>query len=107
MEMLCHSGKKIAVIIGTSRPSRIGANVTNWVIGKLPKNDDVAYEVIDLAEWNLPLLDEILPPMMGQYGNEHTKKWSAKISEFDGFLVVSEFVVTENRLQYLAWIGHG
>lgn len=81
--------KNIAVIIGSTRPSRIGANVTNWVLGKLPQNSDVKYELVDLAEWNLPLLDEVKMPSKGEYEHEHSKKWSAKISEFDGFVVVS------------------
>lgn len=81
--------KKIAIIIGATRSSRIGANVTKWVLSKLPQNDNVAYEVVDLAEWNLPFLDEPKIPSKGDYQLDHTKKWSAKISEFDGFLVVS------------------
>ena len=100
--------KNIAVIIGTTRPSRIGANVTNWVISRLPVKDGIVYEIIDLAEWNLPIFDEAKSPMMGQYQNDHTKKWSAKISEFDGFVIVSaEYnagypAALKNAVDYLA-----
>lgn len=100
--------KNIAIIIGSTRPSRIGANVTNWVVSKLPAKDGVVYETIDLAEWNLPMFDEPISPMMGQYQNDHTKKWSAKISEFDGFVVVSsEYnagypAALKNAIDYLA-----
>ena len=99
--------KKVAIIIGSSRPGRIGANVSHWVMTKLPQNDDVSYEIIDLKEWNLPMFDEVMPPMMGQYQNDHTKKWAAKISEFTGFVFVSpEYnagysAATKNAIDYL------
>lgn len=100
-------GKKVAIIIGSTRPTRIGANVANWVITKLPESSDVTYELVDLADWNLPLFNEPLPPMMGQYQYEETKKWSAKISEFDGYVVISpEYnagypAVLKNAIDYL------
>jgi NAD(P)H-dependent FMN reductase len=81
--------KKVAVIISSTRPTRIGAHIANWVVTKLPQNADVSYEIIDLAEWNLPMFNEPLPPMMGQYQFDETKKWSAKVKEFDGIVVVS------------------
>lgn len=99
--------KKIAVITGSTRPTRIGANITNWVVTKLPQFDDVSYEVVDLADWDLPMFNEPLPPMMGQYQHEETKKWSAKIGEFDGFVIVSpEYnagypAVLKNAIDYL------
>ena len=65
--------KKVGVVIGSSRPGRIGAQVADWVLTKLPKNDEVEYELIDLQKWDLPMFDEVLPPMMGQYNNDHTK----------------------------------
>ncbi|MBN9629634.1 MAG: NAD(P)H-dependent oxidoreductase, partial [Actinobacteria bacterium] len=47
------------------------------------------YELVDLAEWNLPHLDEPMPAAAGQYANDHTKAWAAKIAEFDGYLFVT------------------
>src|SRR5207247_629630 len=38
---------------------------------------------------NLPLLDEPMPPIMGQYSKPHTKAWAAKIGSFDGFVFVT------------------
>ena len=101
------STSKIGVIIGSSRPSRIGANVTNWVANLLPKSDEVSYEVIDLKDQKLPFLDEIMPPMMGQYHNAHTKQWSDKIGGLDGFVIVTpEYnagypAILKNAIDYL------
>lgn len=99
--------KKIAVIVGSSRPGRIGANVTNWVVANLPKTDEVSYEIIDLAKEALPMFDEAMPPMMGQYQGEHTKRWAAKIAGYDAFVIVSpEYnagypAVLKNAIDYL------
>ena len=37
----------------------------------------------------LPLLDEPLPPSLGRYGREHTKRRGARIGSFDGYLFVT------------------
>jgi NAD(P)H-dependent FMN reductase len=53
------------------------------------------------------LLDEAYPAMYQNYQNDHTKTWSAKIREFDGFIFVaheynhSAGPVLVNALSYL------
>ena len=44
---------------------------------------------MDIADYNLPLLDEAIPPSMGQYMQPHTQTWSKKIVEFDGYIFVT------------------
>jgi len=44
---------------------------------------------VDIKDFNLPLLDEPMPPSMGQYTHDHTKKWSAKIASFDAYVFVT------------------
>ncbi len=58
--------------------------------------DDVArnstdgeFELVDIAEFNPPLLDEAMPPVFGNYSHDHTKVWSAKIASFDGYVFVT------------------
>jgi len=80
---------RIAIIIGSTRPGRNGESVARWVLEHAAKRDGVEYELVDLAEWNLPHLDEPMPAAMGQYANDHTKAWAAKIAEFDGYLFVT------------------
>ena len=81
--------KKVAVVLSSTRPGRIGANITNWAMGQLTNNSDVTFEVVDLKDWDLPILDEPMPPMMQQYQHDHTKKWSAKIKEYAGYIFVT------------------
>ncbi len=73
---------RIAIIIGSTRPGRNGESVARWVLEHAEKRDGVEYELVDLAEWNLPHLDEPMPAAAGQYANDHTKAWAAKIAEF-------------------------
>jgi NAD(P)H-dependent FMN reductase len=80
---------RIAIIIGSTRPGRNGEAVARWVHEIASKRSDAEYELVDIAEFNLPLLDEPVPPSMGQYTKEHTKAWSAKIASFDGFVFVT------------------
>ncbi|MEC5384904.1 NAD(P)H-dependent oxidoreductase [Uliginosibacterium sp. H3] len=80
---------KVAIIIGSTRPGRNGEAVAKWVHGLASQRTDASYELVDLLDFNLPLLDEPVPPSMGQYSKEHTKKWAAKIAGFDAFIFVT------------------
>ncbi|MBC3796040.1 NADPH-dependent FMN reductase [Acetobacterium paludosum] len=80
---------KIGIILGSTRPGRNGEAVAKWVNGLAQKRTDATFELVDVADYNLPLLDEPNPAMMQQYTKEHTKVWSKKISEFDGFIFVT------------------
>src|SRR6187401_3809123 len=80
---------KIAVIIGSTRPGRNGEAVAKWVYEIARKRTDAEFELVDIKDFNLPLLDEPVPPIMGQYSKPHTKKWAAKIASFDGYVFVT------------------
>src|SRR5258706_855410 len=80
---------KIAIITGSTRPGRKSEAVARWVYDIAAKRSDAAFEVVDIAAFNLPLLDEAVPPMMNQYSKPHTKAWAAKIASFDAFVFVT------------------
>jgi NAD(P)H-dependent FMN reductase len=80
---------KVAIVIGSTRPGRIGEAVGKWVFEIAGKRNDAAFELVDLAEVNLPLLDEPFPPSMHRYTKEHTKAWSEKVASFDAFIFVT------------------
>lgn len=79
----------IAIIIGSTRPGRKAEAVAQWVHGIAARRSDARYELVDIAAFELPLLDEPVPPSMGQYSKPHTKAWAAKIAAFDGFVFVT------------------
>lgn len=80
---------QIAVLIGSTRPGRVGESVSRWVYDIAQQRSDAKFELVDIADFNLPLLDEPLPPSMGQYSQPHTKAWAAKIAAFDAFVFVT------------------
>ncbi len=80
---------KIGVVIGSTRPTRVGKTVTEWFVSQVKDTPDVELEIIDLAEENLPFLNEPQSPLTGVYEHDITKKWSKKISDFDGFIFVT------------------
>jgi len=80
---------KIGIIIGSTRPGRNSEAVAKWVHEKAAKRKDAEFELVDLRDYNLPLLDESLPASMNQYSKEHTKLWSSKIDSLDAFIFVT------------------
>jgi NAD(P)H-dependent FMN reductase len=98
---------KIAIILGSTRPGRNGLAVATWVQEIASRRSDADFELVDLADFPLPLLDEPVPASMGVYANEHTQNWAAKIAEFDGYVFVtpeynhSTSGVLKNALDYI------
>lgn len=80
---------KVAIILGSTRPGRLGEAVARWVHELARARGDAEYELVDLVEQSLPLLDEPKPPATGQYSQPHTKAWADKIGAFDAFVFVT------------------
>lgn len=80
---------KIAIITGSTRPNRINPGVAQWVTELAQQRGDAEYELVDIADFDLPLYDEPMPAAYQQYTKEHTKAWAAKIAEFDGYVFVT------------------
>ena len=79
----------IGMIVGTTRPGRKALEVAEWVYAVAARHPDLTLEVVDLAEQDLPLLDEPMPPAMGAYQHEHTRAWAKLVDSFDGYLFVT------------------
>jgi NAD(P)H-dependent FMN reductase len=98
---------RIAIIIGTTRPDRVSEQVGEWVVSHARRRDDAVFDLVDLQEVGLPLLDESAPPSLGQYENEHTKRWAEVVSRYDGYVfVTAEYqhsipAALKNALDYL------
>jgi NAD(P)H-dependent FMN reductase len=78
----------LQIIIGSTRPGRVGPAVGDWFAGHAREHGGFDIEVIDLATVGLPLLDEPNHPRLGQYVHDHTKEWSATIARGDAFVFV-------------------
>ena len=80
---------KIGIILGSTRPGRNGEAVAHWIHDLANKRGDAEYELVDLKDFELPHLDEPVPPSLQQYTKQHTRDWSAKIASFDGYIFVT------------------
>jgi NAD(P)H-dependent FMN reductase len=80
---------RVAIIVGSTRPGRKGETVARWVYEIASSRGDAEFGLVDIKEYDLPLLDEPNSAIFGQYSNDHTKAWSAKIASFDAFVFVT------------------
>src|SRR3982074_236374 len=80
---------KIGIIVGSTRPERKAAAVATWVHDILKSRKDAVFEIVDIEDYKLPLLDEPVPPSMHQYSRHHTKAWSEKIASLDAYIFVT------------------
>jgi NAD(P)H-dependent FMN reductase len=80
---------KVGIIVGSTRPGRKAASVAKWAHDILKGRKDAEFEMVDIEDYKLPLLDEPMPPMMHQYSKPHTKAWSEKIASLDAYIFVT------------------
>jgi NAD(P)H-dependent FMN reductase len=80
---------RIGIILGSTRPGRNTEAVARWVFDQAQQRGDAHYELVDIAEYGLPLLDEPIPPSQHKYSKDHTKRWAEKIASLDGFVFVT------------------
>lgn len=103
----------LQVIIGSTRPGRVGLPVAEWFSRRARESGRFDVEVLDLAEIRLPMFDEPHHPRLGRYVHDHTLRWSAAISRGDAYVfVVPEYnygfnAATKNAIDYLhaEWQG--
>jgi NAD(P)H-dependent FMN reductase len=97
----------LQVIIGSTRPGRVGPAVADWITERARQHGDFEVEVTDLAELNLPIFDEPYHPRLRRYVHQHTKNWSAIVDRSDAFVfVIPEYnhsfnAATKNAIDYL------
>ncbi|KLD79016.1 NAD(P)H-dependent oxidoreductase [Xanthomonas hyacinthi] len=82
-------GLKLNIILGSTRPGRAGPVVAKWLERAAIEHGRFDVDLVDLAEFALPLLDEAAHPSLRQYVNEPTKKWSASVNTADAFVFVT------------------
>ena len=97
----------LRIIIGSTRPGRVGPSVASWIAERAREHGGFDVQVTDLADLNLPLLDEPNHPRLQQYTHQHTKDWSALVDASDAFIFVTpEYnhgfnAVVKNAIDYL------
>jgi NAD(P)H-dependent FMN reductase len=79
----------LLIIIGSTRPGRVGLPIARWFQERAIEHGGFAVELVDLAEQNLPFMDEPNHPRLHQYTHQHTKDWSARVEAADAFVFVT------------------
>jgi NAD(P)H-dependent FMN reductase len=98
---------RLLTIIASTRPGRIGLPVANWFLERAAAHGGFELEVVDLAQLQLPLLDEPSHPRLRQYTRDHTREWSATVEAADAVVMVtSEYnygypAALKNAIDYL------
>ena len=92
------AAQQLQVILASTRPGRVGAPVSRWFLEHAKAHTGFETELVDLAEWNLPFMDEPRHPKLGLYEHDHTRRWSEQISRADGYV----FVTPEYNYGYTA-----
>lgn len=75
----------IGIILGSTRQGRVSPQVGEWVKGIAEARGDATYEIVDIADYKLPLLGESDDYSAAQ-------AWVAKLGTLDGFVfIVQEY----------------
>jgi len=82
---LTMSQLKIGIILGSTREGRVSPQVGQWVKSLADQHGGAQYEIVDIKDYNLPLLGEA-------DATEQATRWNGKLAELDGFIfIVSEY----------------
>jgi NAD(P)H-dependent FMN reductase len=117
-----NSKLKIAIVIGTTRPTRFADRPTEWIARIARSRRDAEFEIVDLRDYPMPFFEEKVPPLYAPVENEVAQRWVRKMASFDGYIfITAEYNhsisgVLKNALDYLysevhrkpaAFIGYG
>jgi NAD(P)H-dependent FMN reductase len=112
MRSAAESKPLLYVVIASTRPGRVGLPVGEWTECVARAHGGFDVEVVDLAEVNLPFMNEASHPAMRQYEHQHTRDWSRRIDAADAFIFVTpEYnngvaAPLKNALDYLYFEWH-
>ncbi len=82
---------RIGIVLGSTRTHRRGRAVADWVVDTARRvgPSGVDFDLVDLAAFDLPVLDEPAPALFGVVAHEHTRRWAEAVGSFDGFVFVT------------------
>jgi NAD(P)H-dependent FMN reductase len=80
---------ELQIIVGSTRPGRAGLPIATWFHDLAEELGTFRLRLVDLAQVNLPFLDEPHHPNLRKYTKEHTKAWSAQVDAADAYVFVT------------------
>jgi NAD(P)H-dependent FMN reductase len=86
------SKPRIAVIIGSTRPTRFADAPAQWILKQAQARGDLDVELIDLRDHPLPFFDEMASTLWMPSKNPEAIRWQQTVARFDGYIfVVAEY----------------
>ncbi len=86
------SKPRIAVIVGSTRPTRFADAPAQWILKQAQARGDMDVELIDLRDHPLPFFDEMASNMWMPSRNPEAIRWQETVGRFDGYIfVVAEY----------------
>ena len=83
---------RIAVIVGTTRPSRWGMEPAGWIRDKIEADGRMSAEIVDLAAFDLPLFEEMASNKWMPSANPKAVAWQEAVDGYDGYVfIVAEY----------------
>src|SRR5579859_1724564 len=83
------SKPRIGIVISTTREGRFGDKPVAWIHALAAARGDLAFEVVDLRDYPMPLFEEAASPAYVPPKNEAARRWGRKVAELDGFIFVT------------------
>ena len=90
--------QRLGIIVASTRPGRRGRGIAEAIHARAVEHGAFDVEILDLAEIDLPFLDEPHEATEGIYVHEHTREWSRRVDALDAFV----FVMPEYNHSYNA-----
>jgi NAD(P)H-dependent FMN reductase len=78
----------LQVVVASTRPGRIGLPVAKWFVERAESTGRFEIDMVDLANLDLPFMDEPNHPRLRRYEHPYTKSWSARVDRADAFAFV-------------------
>lgn len=72
---------KLGIIVGSTRVGNVGQSIGKWVFNQ-SKARKAIYELINIADYSLPMLGE-------KDAKEAIQKWNDKINSLDGYVFIA------------------
>lgn len=86
------SNPKIAIIVGSTRPTRFADIPAKWILDQANARGDMDAEIVDLRDFPMPFFDEVASNAWAPSENEVAVAWQKKIASYDGYIfVVAEY----------------
>jgi NAD(P)H-dependent FMN reductase len=81
----------VGLIVGSTRPNRFADRVTPWVVEGAATRKDMRLEKLDLRDFDLPLLNEPVPPSWvgGKFNDPKAQAWGRRLAELDAFIAIT------------------